>query len=272
MGSFHTFKKGGPTFTPKKSFDLYSLGSVELIELFHETTSYRQGIAIEVVASGGNNRSREEHPATTIGLTIQSPTVQFADSLDKGQRIEAIAHELVHLLLVYRYGLGVIGRRIPRHGNREDVFKYFMSMRGDWVYLLGQIANTAHHLVLIDYLKGEYGIEDSLHIYLLNQNFCVAANDNARDKESQYGMGLVAFEYEKFIGRVDQVINIHRQTEFFWKAYHSAQKHFDKYSFRSIPAPSSYQEDILSLLEDLGYQREDFVFFPEGERDFCLNI
>ena len=256
----------------KNSFDIACLESEALQRLFRELTSYVQNIRIEMVANGRGHWSREEHPATTIGLTYQTPTVQFIDSLDRGRRIEAIAHELAHLLLVYRYRLGVVGRRIPRPGNSEDVFRFYMSMRGDWVYLLGQIANTAHHLVLIDYLKGEYGIEDSLHIYLLNQNFCVAANDNARDKESQYGMGLVAFEYEKFIGRLDQVINIHRQTEFFWKAYHSAQKHFDKYSFRSIPAPSSYQEDILSLLEDLGYQKEDFVFFPEGERDFSLNI
>jgi hypothetical protein len=249
----------------KNSFDIASLESEALQRLFYELTSYEQNIRIEMVANGRGHWSREEHPATTIGLTYQTPTVQFIDSLDRGQRIEAIAHELAHLLLVYLYRLGVVGRRIPRPGNSEDVFRFYMSMRGDWIYLLGQIANTAHHLILIDYLKGEYGIEDSLHIYLLNQNFCVAANDNARDKESQYGMGLVAFEYEKFIGRLDQVINIHRQTEFFWKAYHSAQKHFDKYSFRSIPAPSSYQEDILSLLEDLGYQREDFVFFPESK-------
>jgi hypothetical protein len=218
-----------------------------------------------MVSSRRGYRSREEHPVSTIGLTYQAPTVQFNDSLDRGQRIEAIAHELVHLLLVYRYGLGVVGRRIPRPGNSEDVFRFYMSMRGDWVYLLGQIANTAHHLILRNYLKDEYGIEDSLHIYLLNQNFCVAANDNVRDKESQYGMGLVAFEYEKFIGRVDQVININRQTKFFWEAYHSAQKHFDKYGFHSIPTPSSYQGDILSLLEDLGYQKDDFVFFPESK-------
>lgn len=256
----------------KKPFDITSLESEAVKKLFNETTSYMQNIRIEVVTNGRGHRGKEEHPATTIGLTIQKPTIQFADSLDKEKRIEAIAHELVHLLLVYRFGLGVIGRRIPRHGNREDVFKYFMSMRGDWVYLLGQIANTAHHLVLMDYLKEEYGIEDRLHTYLLDQNFCVAANDNVRDKESQYGMGLVAFEYEKSIGRVDRVINIHRQTEFFWKAYHSAQKHFDKYSFRSIPDPTSYKEDILSLLEGLGYPREDFVFFPEGERDFCLDM
>jgi hypothetical protein len=253
-------------------FDIICLESEVLQRLFHEVTSYVQDLRIEIVAERRNHRSQEEHPATTMGLTFQKPTIQFVDSLEKGQQIEAIAHELAHLLLVYRHGLGVIGRRIPRHGNREDVFKYFTSMRGDWVYLLGQIANTAHHLVLIDYLKEEYGIEDSLHIYLLNQNFCVAANDNVRDKESQYGMGLVAFEYEKLIGRVDRVINIHRQTEFFWKGYHLAQKHFGRYCFRSIPAPSSYQEDILSLLEDLGYQKEDFVFFPGRKRDLCFDI
>lgn len=252
--------------------ELTCLRSEGLLKLFREVDSYAQGIKIEVLANKRSHHVGEEHPATTVGLTLQAPLIRIVDSLGKEQKVEAIAHELTHLLLVYRYGLGVVGRRIPRPGDSDDVFRFFMSMRGDWVYLLGQIVNTAHHLVLIDYLKEEYGIEDSLHIYLLNQNFCVAANDNARDKESQYGMGLVAFEYEKFIGRVDRVINIHRQTEFFWKGYHSAQKHFDKYSFRSLPAPLSYQEDILSLLEDLGYQKEDFVFFPEGKRDFCPNI
>ena len=188
-----------------------------------------------MVANGRGHRGQEEHPATTIGLTNQKPTVQFADSLDKGQRIEAIAHELVHLLLVYRYELGVIGRRIPRHGDSEDVFRFFMSMRGDWVYLLGQIANTAHHLVLIDYLKEEYGIEDRLHTYLLHQNFCVISNDHAGDKESQYANGLLAFEYEKVIGKVERVINIFRQTESFWQAYHSAQKHFGEIFFPIHP-------------------------------------
>jgi hypothetical protein len=258
-------RKSAPTMCSVIPFDIASLESEALKRLFNETTLYMQNIRIEVVGNGRGHRGQEEHPATTFGLTNQTPTVQFFDSLGKGQRIEAIAHELAHLLLVYRYGLGVIGRRIPRPGDSEDVFRFFMSMRGDWIYLLGQIVNTAHHLLLIDYLKEEYGIEDSLHIYLLDQNFCVAANDNARDKESQYGKGLVAFEYEKFIGGVDGVINIHRQTEFFWEAYHLAQKHFDRYSFRSIPAPSSYKEDILSLLEGLGYPREDFVFFPESD-------
>jgi hypothetical protein len=117
------------------------LESEALQRLFYEMTSYVQNIRIEVMADARDHRCCEEHPATTIGLTYQNPTVQFVESLDKGQRIETIAHELVHLLLVYRFGLGVIGRRIPRYGNREDVFKYLMSMRGDWVYLLRQVAS-----------------------------------------------------------------------------------------------------------------------------------
>ena len=227
MGSFHTFTNRGSTFPPKRSFDLYSLGSVELMELFHETTSYRQGIAIEVVTDRRKHGSREEHPATTIGLTLQKPIIQIADSLNKGQRIEAIAHELVHLLLVYRYGLGVIGRRFPRHGDSEDVFRFYMSMRGDWVYLLGQIANTTHHLILIDYLKEEYGIGSRLHPDLLHYNFRIIANDHSWDKESQHAKGLIAFEYERLIGKVDRgnkylpsdrivLAGISLGTEIFW--------------------------------------------------------
>ena len=114
-------------------FNIACLESSSLQMLFHETTSYRQGIAIEVVASRRTQRNLEEHPATTVGLTLQSPVIQIADWLDKGRRIEALAHELAHLLSVYRYGLGVIGQRIPRHGDSGEVFRFFMSMRGDWV-------------------------------------------------------------------------------------------------------------------------------------------
>jgi hypothetical protein len=253
---------GTPDVCWVNSFNIASLESEMLTRLFNEATSYTQNIRIEMVSRGKGHRGQEEHPATTVGLTIQKPTIQFVDSLGKEERVEAIAHELAHLLLVYRYGLGVVGRKLPRPGDSEDVFKFFMSMRGDWVYLLGQITNTAHHLLIMDYLKQEYGIESSFHIYLLNQNFYVAVNDNARDKESQYGMGLVAFEYERSIGEIDRAINVEHQSEFFWEAYHFAQKHFGRYSFRSIPAPSSYQEDILSFLEALGYPQENFIFFP----------
>jgi hypothetical protein len=260
MGRYVNYKLNGDS--SEESFDIASLECEVLTKLFKETTSYMQNIRIEMVANEKGHRSKEEHPAKTISLTRQTATIQFVDWLDREERIEVIAHELAHLLLVYRYGLGVIGRKTPRHGNGEDVFKYFMSMTGDWVYLLGQIANTAHHLILIDYLKEEYGIEDNLHLYLLDQNFRVAASENARDKESQYGMGLVGFEYERLVGTMDVAINVHHQSEFFWQAYHSAQKHFTEYSSECIPARPRYEESILSFLETLGYQKEDFIFYP----------
>jgi hypothetical protein len=96
---------------------------------------------------------------------------------------------------------------------------------------------------------------------------CATANDNTRDKESQYANGLVAFEYERLIDKIDRAINVDYQSEFFWEAYHLAQKHFGRYGFRSVPVPSSYQEDILSFLEDLGYERQGFIFFPNMVKD-----
>jgi hypothetical protein len=64
------------------------------------------------------------------------------------------------------------------------------------------------------------------------------------------------------MGMIDRAMNPYRQSEFFWKAYSSAKKSFGAYSFEKIPAASIYEEDILSFLEDLGYRRQDFGFFP----------
>lgn len=256
------FHREVPATRLERAFDIHSLGSEVLIKLFHEVSSLITGIRIEIIPSRRSDGTGEEHPASTIGLPLEIPTIQFTDSLSRIKRIEAVAHELVHLLLIYRYGLGVIGRKIPRYGNSDDVFRYFMTMGGNWAYLLGQLGNTAHHLVLIDYLREEYEIQSDLHHQLLHHNLQIIANKNWQDKESLYAKGIIAFEYEKLIGKVDRLINLDCQTEFFWKSYHSAQKHFDKYSFHSIPDPSSYKEDILSFLETLEYQKEDFIFSP----------
>jgi hypothetical protein len=243
-------------------FDIDSLGSDALMRLYREAASCPEEIRVEIVAGIGSHGSRERNPASMVGLEFSRPTIRFSDSLRRGERIEAIAHECIHVQLSYRHGLGVVGRKSPRHGSSDDVFRYFMSMRGDWMFLLGQIANTAHHLILIDYLRNQYGIESHLHRHLLQHNFPSIANDNGRDKESICAKGIIAFEYERVIGKVDQVINTTSQAESFWKAYHAAQKHFGGYSSESIPSPTAYKEDILSLLEELGYQREAFVFFP----------
>jgi hypothetical protein len=55
----------------KKCFDIACLESVELQRLFHEMTSYVQNIRIELMAGARGHRSCEEHPAATIGLTLQ---------------------------------------------------------------------------------------------------------------------------------------------------------------------------------------------------------
>lgn len=251
-----------PGLRLEKAFDIHSLGSEVLMMLYHEMNSLIAEIRIETVPGQRGNQTWKESPAATIGLPVGIPTIQIADSLNRKNRIEAIAHELVHLLLVYRYGLGVIGRKIPRYGNSDDVFRYFMSMGGNWEYLLGQLANTVHHLVLVDYLKGTYGIDSYLHLLLLNHNFSILSKDSPQDKESLYATGIIAFEYEKLIGNVDRFIDLDHQAEYLRKSYQSAQKHFGKYGSQTIPAPSSYKEDILSFLEDLGYQKQDFLFFP----------
>jgi hypothetical protein len=219
-------------------------------------------IKIETVPARRARKGGEKHPAATVGLPLGTPTIQLSGSLNGINRIEAIAHELVHLLLVYRYGLGVVGRRIPHYGNSDDVFYYFMTMSGNWEYLVGQLGNTAHHLIVVGYLKERYGFESRLHLRLLSHNFNLIAKNSPRDKESLYATGIIAFEYEKVIGNVDRVIDLDRQTGGFLKSYHSAKKHFGKYGVETIPTPSSYREDILSFLEDLGYHKQDFLFFP----------
>ncbi len=245
-----------------QAFDIHSLDSEVLMKLYREANSLIPEIRIQTVPGPKGKKMREESPASTIGLPFGIPTIQFADSLTGKKRIEALAHELGHLLLVYRYGLGVIGRRIPRYGNSEDVFHYFMSMGGDWEYLLGQLANTLHHVILIDYLAKEYGIDSRLHLHLLNHNLSLLLKDNPRDKESQYATGIIAFEYETLVGDVDRLVDFDHQTEFFSLSYQLAQEHFGEHRRQTIPTPFSYQEDVLSFLEDLGYQKHDFLFFP----------
>jgi hypothetical protein len=248
--------------SPEKAFDVHSLGSEVLTKLYHEVNSLTSGIRIELLPVRRGDRWGEKHPAATVGLPLGTPTIQLSGSLNRINRIEAIGHELVHLLLVYRHGLEVIGRRIPHYGNSDDVFRYFMSMGGNWEYLLGQLANTVHHLVLVDYLKEKYGIDSCLHLHLLNHNFGTLLKDSPQDKESLYATGIIAFEYERLIGSADRFIDFDRQTEFLRKSYQSAQRHFGKYSFQTIPTPSVYREDILSFLGDLGYRKQDFLFFP----------
>jgi len=105
---------------PAVPFDISVLESEALMRLFQETASFRKGIRIEMIHLGEESLSQEEHPAATIGMNVQTPTVLFVESLDREQRVEAISHELGHLLLAYRFGLGLVGIRIPHRESSAE--------------------------------------------------------------------------------------------------------------------------------------------------------
>ena len=244
-------------------FDIDNLESEAVVKLFQEVKAYIRSVKIEMIASRKTFLSHEEHPAATIGMNVQTPTVLFVESLEREERVEAISHELGHLLLTYRFGLALVGIRILRKRNNEEAFRYLSNLNKSWSYLLGQIPNTIHHLILIDYLREEYGIESHRHVRFLRNHLRMIANDTMKDREVLHARGIIAFEYERLIGQLDGVIELNSQSEFFRTAYRSAREHFGEHGFSAIPAPFAYKQDILCFLEHLGYRREDFMFFPE---------
>jgi len=252
-----------PSMLSVVPFDIGDLECQPLTKLFRETTSHIHDIRIGMVATRRTGLGQEEHPAVALGLTVQRPTIQFVDTLDRNQRIDVIAHELVHILLVYQYGLRMIDRRFPYQGSGQDpFFDYLLGLNNYWKYFLEQTVNTIHHGILIDYLHEEYGIPSDFFLALFRHNFRVASESHYADRESQYAKGLLAFEYAKRIGTVGNGIHPYPPSESVWKAYWSAEKHFGGYGFHAIPTPATYEENVLSFLEDLGYQRRDFVFLP----------
>jgi hypothetical protein len=260
-GPLHFFNFASMPVAP---FEIDSLGSEALTRLFQETDSYIHGIRIEMAAHEKAPSKPEEHPASTLGLQTGNPAILFVDSLEKEERIEAISHELGHMLLVYRFGLRWVGLRIPHREKSEEIFRHFLNRNRSWAYLLGQIPNTIHHLILIDYLKEEYGIDSHRHARFLDRHFRGSGNENGKDEEFLYARGLVAFECEKLLGEGDRVIEPRSQSEFLGKAYHAAQTYFGNYRSSSVPTPADYADRILSFLEDLGYKRNDFTFFPSN--------
>jgi hypothetical protein len=241
------------------------LGSEGLTRVFRDTLACTRGIELEIVPSKrGGDPKADLHPAATVGLPWGKPVIQIADSLQDNQRAEAIAHEIGHLLLVYRFGLGMVGRRMPRASSTEEMFIYFCCMGRHWDYLLGQVTNTAHHLILIDYLREEYGIGSNFHLQLLHRHFQKLASEAYEDRESLYAQGLITFEYQRLGRDVNEAVPLNPPREEIWQSYRAAQKHFGRYHSQSIPSTSAYRNDILSLLEDLEYARHHFLFFPRG--------
>jgi len=241
-------------------FDIDWLESEAITGLFEEVSSYVQDIRIEMVSHLKNTCGIEEHPAILIGLRQNKTTIRFIDSLDERERVEAIAHELAHLLLIYRYGLRLVDHWFFYPSEAPHGLEGGSGPGRDWISFLGQMTNTVHHLILVPYLKEVHGIESGLHLQLL-KNSCIPSTD-LKDLESQYTAGLIAYEYERLIGNGNRWINLHFQSENFWKALESAQKYFQEYGYPSILSSNYYEENILSFLEDLGYSGEEFIFFP----------
>jgi len=240
--------------------EICRLGSERLTRIFRDILACTQGIELEIVSS------KEEGPAATVGLPWRKPVIQIADSLQDRERTEAIAHELGHLLLVYHFGLDPVGRRMPHPCDMEEICYYLFSMGQHWDYLLGQVINTSHHVILTNYLREEYGIESDIHLHLLHRHFEKLACENYEDRESLYAQGLITFEYQKLVGDVGEIAPLNSPREEIWSSYRAAQRHFNQYHSKAIPSPSAYQKDILSFLEDLGYLKEGFVFFQARTR------
>jgi hypothetical protein len=60
-------------------FDVSELKCEALVKLFLKTAFHMQAIRIEMVTTRRRYPSQEEHPAMTLGITVQRPTIRFAD-------------------------------------------------------------------------------------------------------------------------------------------------------------------------------------------------
>jgi hypothetical protein len=64
-----------PSMNSTAPFDISDLECDTQMKLFQKTTSHIQGIRIEMVTSRRRHRGEEEHPASTLGITVQRPTI-----------------------------------------------------------------------------------------------------------------------------------------------------------------------------------------------------
>ncbi len=245
--------------------EIHHLGSEELIGLFRDTSLCTQGIQLEIVPSTRRaNCIGELQPAATIVPLSGQPVIRIAESLPREERREAIAHECGHLLLVYHFGLGLVRWKMPSLWRMGAVAAGLpgMGVHGD--YLLRQVTNTVHHLMLVGYLRNVYHIESRLHLHLLHRNFLRLRRENHEDRESLYARGLVTFECQRCTGQGIRFMPPGRSGEITWRSYVAARIHFWRYTFQNIPSARTYEQEVVSFLEDLGYGRGSFLFLPEG--------
>jgi len=218
-----------------KPFDIDQLKSPELMDLFNETARFMNKIDIEIVPDQTHDLSRKETPAhNKIDDSNDPPAlIQFSNSLSRDEQIQAIAHEIAHLLLMFKHELRIRDR-------------FFAILEID----PSEIINITHHLIFIELLKEKYEIESSLHLNLLRNNISEFLNDK---NSPRHVKGLRAYEYERLVGKIEGAVNLTPLVE---DAFDSAHKYFCNYNSKSIPTPPSYIEDIWSFLKDTGVIRK----------------
>lgn len=94
-------------------------------------------------------------PAVTYGqitngalaVVYVDGSIVISESLDMKERIEAEAHELMHIML-----------------NRQGLLAVGCENEGDCEFLALEINNALSHLTLIDNLKNNYNISSQLHL------------------------------------------------------------------------------------------------------------
>jgi len=214
-----------------KPFNIDQLKSPELMNLFSKTARYINKIDIQIVPDQTHGLTREETPAHNIIDDSGDPTalIQFSNSLSRSEQIQAIAHEIAHLLLMYKHELRIRDRSFAILGFDPS-----------------EIVNITHHLIFTELLKEVYKIESSLHLNLLRKNILEFLTD---ENSPQYMKGLSAYEYERLVGKIEGVGNLNPLVE---DAIASAHKYFCNYNSKSIPTSPSYVNDIWSFLKDTG--------------------
>ena len=214
-----------------ESVNIDALNEPGLMTLYHDVAGYSNLSRIEAVPNGTHGLSIDEIPAELQSVNDGNKyVIYFVNQLNRKERIEAIGHELGHLLLMSKYGL------------KPDFM--FVQDQGT----IQSIQNVTHHLILIDLLLEEYGISSNFHLSLMRKNL----GKYLSDKDLPNDKALRFFEYEKLIRNVEGIPNICTQTKSFQKAYESAATRFGKYGFKHIPSPQNYKEDIISFLKDIG--------------------
>jgi len=205
------------------------------MDLFNETARFMNKIDIEIVPDQTHDLSRKETPAhNKIDDSNDPPAlIQFSNSLSRDEQIQAIAHEIAHLFLMFNHGLRIRDQSFAMLGIDPS-----------------ESVNITHHLIFTELLKEKYAIGSSLHLNLFRNNI----SGFLADKNSpQHVKGLRAYEYERLLGKIEGAANLNSSVK---DAFESAHKYFCNYNSKSIPTPPSYIEDIWSFLKDTGVIRK----------------